>query len=283
MNYINIKTKEALAAYLDSLEENRCQVIALDMEAELNRHAYGEKLCLIQIFDGIQKIIVDPLNIDTHTLKTFFENRNILKIVYDASSDSSLMKNAYDIQIKSVLDLRPAVDLLEHDKKDLHSVIAAELGIVLTQKEKYQRYNWTKRPIDRQAIEYALNDVNYLFKLKDALLKKLSAGKLLDVFILKNLQVQNKDYARNPEDRYRKIKGYHSLSDAERQIFKRVFDIRDKYAKMCNMPAYNVINRTDLLNLARDAGYLNQIRFPRRFSDSLIQNILQELRSAVRG
>jgi len=52
---------------------------------------------------------------------------------------------------------------------------------------------------------------------------------------------------------------------------------------MCNMPAYNVINRTDLIDLARDAGYINQIRFPHRFSDSLIQNILQELKCAVRG
>ena len=282
MNYINIKTKEALAAYLDSLEENRCQVIALDMEAELNRHAYGEKLCLVQIFDGTQTVIIDPFNIDINTLKTFFENRNILKIVYDASSDSSLMKNAYDIQIKSVLDLRPAVELLEYKKKDLHSVIAAELGVVLTQKEKYQRHNWTKRPIDKLALDYAISDVTYLFRLKDALLKKLYAAGLLDIFILKNLQVQNKDYARNPEDRYRKIKGYHTLSDDERRIFKKVFDIREKYAEKCNMPSHNIISRTDLLNLARDAGHINNIRFPRRFRDSLIQSILQELRSVGR-
>lgn len=279
MNYQYIKNKHELRSYLESFEDKKPYIIALDIEAELNLHEYGEKLCLIQIFDGTNQVIIDPLEIDNHTLKILFESRYILKIVYDASSDSSLLKNTYDIDIKSLLDLRPAVELLHYDKQDLHSVIIAELGITLTSKSKYQRHNWTKRPIDKQAIDYALNDVIYLFKLKDALFTRLYTRNLLDVFILKNLQVQNKDYARNPEDRYRNIKGYYALSDDEKGIFKRVFDVREKYAKMCNMPAYNVIKREDLLNIARDTRYIDEIRFPNRLSPDLIQRILTELKS----
>lgn len=279
MNYQYIKNKHELRSYLESFEDKKPYIIALDIEAELNLHEYGEKLCLIQIFDGTNQVIIDPLEIDNHTLKILFESRYILKIVYDASSDSSLLKNTYDIDIKSLLDLRPAVELLHYDKQDLHSVIIAELGITLTSKSKYQRHNWTKRPIDKQAIDYALNDVIYLFKLKDALFTRLYTRNLLDVFILKNLQVQNKDYARNPEDRYRNIKGYYALSDDEKGIFKRVFDVREKYAKMCNLPAYNVIKREDLLNISRDKRYIDEIRFPNRLSPDLIQRILTELKS----
>jgi len=279
MNYQYIKNKHELRSYLESFEDKKPYIIALDIEAELNLHEYGEKLCLIQIFDGTNQVIIDPLEIDNHTLKILFESRYILKIVYDASSDSSLLKNTYDIDIKSLLDLRPAVELLHYDKQDLHSVIIAELGITLTSKSKYQRHNWTKRPIDKQAIDYALNDVIYLFKLKDALFTRLYTRNLLDVFILKNLQVQNKDYARNPEDRYRNIKGYYALSDDEKGIFKRVFDVREKYAKMCNMPAYNVIKREDLLNIARDKRYIDEIRFPNRLSTDLIQRIITELKN----
>jgi ribonuclease D len=282
-NYNFIKTKEELIAYLKDLEDKKCRIIGLDIEGENNLHAYGETLALIQIFDGTNSVLIDPLGIDNHNLKVFFENRDILKIMYDASSDSSLLKNACNIEMKSVLDLRPAVELLDLEKKDLHSVIASELGITLTKKSKYQRHDWMKRPIDKEALDYAINDVTYLFKLKDALLKKLYTENLLDVFILKNLQVQNKDYFRNPGDRYGKIKGYHTLSDAEKGTFKRVFDIREKYAKKCNLPAFNVINSSDLINLAKDAGYIDKIRFPYRFSGSLIQSILEELRSTERG
>lgn len=227
-------------------------------------------------------MIIDPLAIDKHSLKLLFENRDILKIMYDASSDSSLLKNACNIEMKSVLDLRPAVDLLKFDKQDLHSVIASELGVTLTKKAKFQRHNWMKRPIDKEALEYAINDVTYLFQLKDALLKKLYTENLLDIFILKNLQVQNKDYFRDPEDKHRKTKGYHTLSDEQKRTFKKLFDIREKYAKKCNLPAFNVINTNDLLNLARDAGYIDKIRFPYRFKDSLVQSILEELRNVGR-
>lgn len=282
MNYKYIKNRHELRSYLDSFEEKKPYVIALDIEAELNLHAYGEDLCLIQIFDSTDKIIIDPLEIDNHILKVLFESRNILKIVYDASSDLSLLKNTYNIDIKSLLDLRPAVELLHYAKQDLHSVIAAELGVTLTGKSKFQKYNWKRRPLDEQAIDYSLNDVIYLFQLKDALFKKLYAGKLFDMFILKNLQIQNKDYTKNPGDRYQNIKGYHALSAGEKGIFKKVFDVREKYAKMCNMPSHNVINREDLINLAKDAGYLEKIKFPKRFSRELVQKILKELESVVK-
>jgi ribonuclease D len=278
-NYNYLTSNEELISYLEDLEDKKCLVIALDIEAESNLHAYGEKLCLIQIFDGTNRVLIDPFEIDNIGLKTIFETRNILKIMYDAGSDSSLLKNTYNIDIKSVLDLRPAVELLNFEKQDLHSAIAIELGITLTKKLKFQRYNWMRRPIDKEAIDYAINDVIYLFRLKDALYKNLYTKNLLDMFILRNLRVQNKDYARNPRERHRNIKGYHSLSDEEKRIFKRVFDVRDKYAKMCNMPSYNVINKVDLINIAKGVKHFDELKFPKRFSESFIQSIITELKN----
>ena len=282
MKYTYIKSKDELLAYLKRFEDVKHQVIALDIEAELNRHAYGERLCLIQIFDGVNKVLIDPFEIDNHTLRILFENKNILKVIYDASSDSSLMKNAYAIEIKSILDLRPAVDILDYEKKDLHSVIASELGINLTEKSKYQKYNWTRRPIDKQAISYALNDVIHLLRLKDAIFKKLCSRKLLDLFWLKNLQIQDKDYTRDSRNRYTKIKGYHTLTGKERGTLRKVFDVRDKYARLHNMPPHNIIKATDLINIAKDAECIDGLRFPKRFNNDLVQKIVHELKSVAR-
>ncbi len=282
MNYIYIDDKIELRAYLKRFEEKVHHVIALDIEAESNLHAYGEKLCLIQIFDGVNNVIIDPLQIEIDTLKRLFENTNILKVMYDAGSDLSLLKNTTDIEIKSILDLRPAAELLAYDKKDLHSVIAYELGIFLENKKKYQKHNWIKRPVSALAISYALNDVIYLLALKDVILAKIYAKKLLETFMLKNLQVQNKDYTRNPEDKYRKISGFSSLRDDEKTIFRKVFDIREKYAQKCDMPPHNIIRKTDLINIVRDTGFVNEIHFSKRINSDVIQNLQRELRKVVK-
>jgi len=283
VNYINIENEAELRSYLKKFEDKELQIIALDIEAESNLHAYGEKLCLTQIFDGVNNIIIDPFKIDNDTLKLLFENTNILKVMYDAGSDLSLLKNTADIEIKSILDLRPAAELLNYEKKDLHSVIAFELGIFLEKKRKYQKYNWIKRPVSEHAIDYALNDVMHLLALKDIILAKLFAKKLLEPFLLKNLQIQNKDYTRDPEDKYRKINGYSRLQKDEKSVFRRVFDIRDKYAELYNIPPHNVIHKADLIVIVKDAKYIDEIRFTKRISINLIQDILHELRIAIKA
>src|SRR4030067_799562 len=283
MNYINIENEAELRSYLKKFEDKELHIIALDIEAESNLHAYGEKLCLTQIFDGVNNIIIDPFKIDNHTLKLLFENTNILKVMYDAGSDLSLLKNTADIEIKSILDLRPAAELLNYEKKDLHSVIAFELGIFLEKKRTYQKYNWIKRPVSEQAIDYALNDVMHLLALKDIILAKLFAKKLLEPFLLKNLQIQNKDYTRDPEDKYRKINGYSRLRNGRKAVFRKVFDIREKYAKLFNMAPHNVIQKSDLIVIVKDAKYIDEIRFTKRISMNLIQDILHELRIAIKA
>jgi ribonuclease D len=282
INYIKIESSAELRSYLKKLDDKKQNVMALDIEAESNLHAYGEKLCLTQIFDGINSVIIDPFQIDNSSLKLLFENPKILKVMYDAGSDLSLLKNAHNLEIKSILDLRPAVELLDYDKKDLHSVIADELEITLEKKRKYQQYNWTKRPISDQAIDYALNDVLHLLILKDIILAKLYVKKLFEPFFLKNLQIQNKDYTRDPEDNYRKINGYSRLRNDKKAVFRKIFDIRGKYAKQFNMSPHSVIQKSYLINIVKDPKFIDKIQFSKRVSTASIRDILRELRMAVK-
>jgi ribonuclease D len=279
MGYKYIKDDAGLSAYLAGFENKKQYTIALDLEAELYRHAYGETLCLVQVFDGTNEVLIDPLKMDHRLLKHFLENRDIMKIMYDASSDLSLLKNALQIEMKTIFDLRPAVELLAYEKKDLHSVIAADTGIILENKAKFQKQNWMRRPITEAALDYALNDVRYLFKLKDVMLERLYQAGLMETYIMKNMQVQNKDYTRNPNDRYRKVKGYYGLQEAAKKVFCLAYDVRDAYAKQLNMPPHNVIGGDDLLQLSQDAGRIETIRFPRRFSPEMIRDIKRDLRA----
>ena len=278
MNYTKITNNTDIHALLSKWNQNRIKFIALDIEAESNLHHYGEKLCLVQVFDGKENIIIDPFKIKRIHIKNMLENPHILKIMYDATSDLSLLKNAHDMEIKSILDLRPAVELLDYERKDLHSIIAKELNINLDKKKRYQQYNWTKRPLPEDVISYALNDVIHLFKLKEAIFLKLSKHKIMDEYILKNLQIQIKDYKRNKEDKYNKIKGYNRLNKIEKNKAKNVFDIRDKHAKDLNVPPNNVIPNNMLIDIVKRKVHIHDIPFSIKMREDKIRIIIEELK-----
>ena len=130
MSVTELKTKEEIDQYLDTMSDSNPDMIAIDIEGEFNLHCYGEHLCLVQIYDGTNEIIIDPFKLkDFAALKSIFEKRDLLKIMYDATSDAALLSVEYGIRIKSILDLRPAVMLLDYQKQSLSNVLAAELGI----------------------------------------------------------------------------------------------------------------------------------------------------------
>jgi len=275
--YTFVDTNRRFISYLEKFEEKKKYVVALDTEANSNRHAYGFQLSLVQINDVSDIILVDALQINNRTLRRFFENRNILKVMYDAPHDIYLLKNANGIDLKSVLDLRPGVELLSFEKKDLHSVIRAELGVKLEKKRKFQTHNWLRRPIDPEALNYAANDVRYLLRLKDIILSKLHKKKQMDSFILENLRIQNKDYSEVPEERYKKVKGFNQLVDSEKKLFQRLYSVRDKYAQLVNMASHNLINNQLLLRMAKHELTPGELRFPKRINREIIPDIVREL------
>ncbi|MFC2035516.1 hypothetical protein ACFLUJ_05265 [Chloroflexota bacterium] len=282
-NYTLINADADLKNYLGDLLEAKQIAIALDTEANNHRYAYGQQLCLIQIYDGTSSVIVDPYNIEDETLKNLFENRDILKIMYDATNDISLLVNSKNITIKSILDLRPGVELLKYERKDLHSVIHMELGIELKHKAKFQGYNWLRRPLPEEALEYALNDVKYLPRLKDIILKKIYEKQLLDLFLLRNIRVQNRDYFNDPKDNYQRVKGYKGLSDEYKPRFKQLHTVREEYAKLVNLPSAHIIPNRLLINIASGTQTLEDIVFPKRLGGKLVDRMLWDLKQVIQS
>ena len=280
-NYTLITTGADLQKYLDNLLEAKQIILALDTEANNHRYAYGQQLCLIQIYDGIRSIIVDPLNIKTGTLRNLFENRDVLKIMYDAPSDISLLVNSKNMTIKSILDLRPGVELLEYEKKDLHSIIYAELGVELMHKKKFQKYNWLHRPLSEESLEYAINDVKYLLRLKDIIMSKIYKKQVLDLFILRNIRIQNRDYFNDPRDNYQRVKGYKELDDKCKPRFQQLHAVREKYAKLVNMPSAYIVSNNLLINIASGRQTLDDISFSKRLKENLRDNMLRDLKQVI--
>lgn len=279
ISYKVVSSDREIVEFSKYLYNNDIKTISIDFESENNLHEYGSKICLIQIFDGKNYFVIDPFQISKEQLKSFLEDKKIVKLGYGCESDMSLLFKQYQIRIKALYDLKIMVDVLGIEKKGLGEVNRLLLGIEgESNKKKYQMHNWTRRPIDKQAIEYALSDVAHLFSLRAMLLDKILSqgliGLLLEQFVKKEY-----DYEKIPIPTIFKSREFGDLNKGEKEIAKSIYEIREKYAKEQNCPANDLIRNSDLLAIARDINVIASIIPGEKIDSSRFYKMLDEIRT----
>ena len=277
-SYTYIAQNTELAAYLKRLKERGVKEVALDLEGEFNLHVYGERFCLLQLYDGEEEVVVDPFTVAGDLMRDLLENRNLLKITYDSTSDRVLLAKTHGIVMNSILDLRPAVELLDFERNDLSSVLGESLGLAAPgSKKRFQQYDWTKRPIDPAAIEYAIRDVRHLFELKDALLERLVRGGRLEEYILENLKRQDRPPETDRKPGVFRSGRHRRLTPSQQKEFQRLYDIRDRHARELDLPPNTVISNNDLFALAADEISTADVTGNRRLPPDRLTRIIAEI------
>jgi ribonuclease D len=277
ISYKVISSDGDIIEFVKYLSSNDIKTIAIDFESENNLHEYGSRICLIQIFDGINYFVIDPFRISKEQLKSFLEDKKIVKLGYGSESDMSLLFKQYQIRIKALYDLKIMVDVLELEKKGLGEVNKLLLGIQgESDKKKYQMHNWTRRPIDKQAIEYALSDVAYLFSLRTVLLEKILNQGLVGL-LLEEFAKREYDYEKTPIPTIFKSREYSDLRRDEKERAKLIYEIREKYAKEQNCPANDILQNKDLLHIARNQAFITSIVPGRRIDPGRFNKMMDEI------
>ncbi|MFW5786453.1 MAG: 3'-5' exonuclease [bacterium] len=277
-DYTYIDTNAAFGDYLKDLKNRGVWEVALDIEGEFNLHVYGERFCLLQLFDGEREVAVDPLAVSRDLLKQLLEDRNLLKITYDCAGDRLLLAKSHGILMSSILDLRPAVELLGYPKQDLGSILEDVVGIrAESSKKRFQQYNWTRRPIDPAAIEYAVQDVRHLFALKEALLQRLAEAGRMEQYILENLKRQDREPDTTRKAGVLRSGRFKRLSRNRQREFERIYEIRDRYARELDLPPDTVLANKDIFALVTDEISLGGIRSNRRVPREKIEALKDEI------
>jgi ribonuclease D len=281
-SYKVISTDRDIIEFSKYLIDNVIGTIAIDFESENNLHEYGSRICLIQIFDGRDYFIIDPFGISEEQLKRFLEDKKVIKIGYGCDSDKSLLFKQYKIRIKSLYDLKLLVDVLDIEKKGLGDVNKLLLGVESdTNKKKYQMHNWTKRPIDKQAMEYALSDVAYLFSLRKILLDKILSEGLVGLLLEQFVQ-REYDYEKIPIPTILKSREFNDLHRDEKERLKTIFEIREKYAKEQNCPANDILRNNDLLSIARNPSMIISILPGRNINQDRFYKMIDEIKNVCK-
>lgn len=224
--------------------------IGVDIECENSFHHYGTYISIIQISTEMEDFIVDVIEIkDIEPLIQILNNPNILKIFHNIDFDFRILNYQFNCIPKNIFDTQIAASFLGKESLGLGNLLEEYFNI--NKKCKFQKADWTRRPIKKELLDYAANDSSYLIKLKDILTNELiQAGRLK--FILeefKKLEHTKRIYS---EPKFSEVKGFRALTAQQRSVLKEVFLVRKKLARETDKPVHFVISNKLLLIIAKE-------------------------------
>ncbi|WP_046245209.1 ribonuclease D [Hymenobacter terrenus] len=240
--------------------------IGIDLEFDDMRHRYGRHLALIQIFDGKEVYLIDPLPLpdmsaELESLFAVLRDPTVAKVFHSCKSDILLLDEVFGVNCRNIVDTSVQFTLLaaEDNNISLGRLIQAELGFEVDKGE--QKSNWLKRPLTEAQKEYAANDVLYLFELTDRLSARLTELGRGDWAKQENLALEAVRYGRDDPRPWSRNAAKYKITPQEMPIFRELYLLRDAVARQLDRPPYHVLSNDRLAELTRQPiENVNQLR-----------------------
>ncbi len=241
-----VQTNQRLLQAMEDIQQY--DTIGVDLEAN-SFYRYYEQICLVQFATPSKIYLVDTLaDVDHSLLKPVFENSSIEKIFHDpVSYDIGILKQKFSIYPVNIFDTQLAARLIGIRRLGLDFLLDKYFGVKIT--KKFKKADWGKRPLPKEWLVYAANDVRYLIELKALLLEELDS---VGVFRDKCKQMEKivrKTKVFNPE-KYLNLRGARNLSEQQRKILKNLYVWREREARKRGRPPFMVLQPSTLVALA---------------------------------
>ncbi|MCP4746364.1 MAG: ribonuclease D [Desulfobacteraceae bacterium] len=246
-DYEVITTEQDLTEFVQKTA--KAQIAAIDLESDSMYH-YREKVCLIQMAVNGYNVVIDPLLVkDLSALKPIFEDPATCKVLHGSDYDIRSLYRDYGISVNNLFDTQLASMYLGYKETGLESVVAHHFGIELN--KKYQKKDWSQRPLPDEMITYAALDVVYLIPLAKMLIKKLKTKKRL-VWVQEECErlskVRPNDCGNDP--RFLKVKGAGRLGANQLAVLEALLKMREEIACHKDRPLFKIIGNMTLLKIA---------------------------------
>jgi len=246
-----IESSSKMENLLERLNDEK--IIAVDTEF-FRETTYYPQLALVQIATASIVACIDPLAFDAKpALKKLLLDDDITKIFHSCSQDLEVLfyylgqipRSIYDTQIANAL-------LSEHHQIGYASLVENELGMLLDKSQT--RTNWLHRPLTEKQIQYAGDDVFYLYQLHSLLDKKLhSAGRKtwFDEESSKLLNNEN-NFMIASDKLWRRVKGATRLNKNKLAIVQSIAVWREQLAQQKDKTRRKILSDDIIIQLAND-------------------------------
>jgi len=227
----------------------QAEIIGVDLEAD-SMHHYFEKVCLLQVATDSASFIMDPLALrDLSALPPVFSNPRIRKVFHGADFDIRSLYRDFRIEVENLFDTQLACKFLGFRETGLESLLRSRFHVELN--KKYQRADWSQRPLSPEMLEYAAMDGRYLIPLARMLEKELKEKSRLS-WVEEECQFLSKVRFTPPSHNplYLRVKGAFRLDPRSLAILEALLKFRETQAQKSDLPPFKVLGNESLLELA---------------------------------
>lgn len=247
--YVYLDTQPAFDRFAATLAGTA--LLAVDTEAA-SFHRYRDRIYLVQLSTRDATAVVDPLAVaDLGALGRLLADPAVEVIFHDADYDLRILHRDYGYTATNLFDTRIAAQLLNEPGIGLAALLEKYLGVTLD--KKYQRADWSVRPLLAGMLEYAADDTRYLPRLRDILKEALiRAGRwhwAEEEFRL--LEQVRWTATGPPEEAYLRLKGARALKGHQLAVLRELFAWREQMAAQLDRAPFRVLMNEAMLTMAK--------------------------------
>lgn len=244
-----ITDSASLAALVQRLSAH--DFVAVDTEF-MRENTYWPELCLIQIASPDEAAAIDPMvdGLDLQPLwDLLVDNEDILKVFHAGGQDLEIVHNMTGKVPHPLFDTQIAAMALGYGEQVGYSnLIESMLGHSLDKGARFT--DWSRRPLDKRQIDYAIGDVTHLATVFPRMVQKLrKTGRGIWLDEEMERLADPSSFAFDPEDAWKRLK-LPSRNPAVLGRLKALAAWREKEARGKNLPRGRIVKDDTLADLA---------------------------------
>lgn len=227
-------------------------LLAVDTEAA-SFHRYVDRVYLLQISSRDLTVVVDPLAAtDLTRFGELLADPAIEIVFHDADYDLRLLEREFGFAATRLFDTRIAAQILNEPGIGLAALLEKYFGVKVD--KRFQRADWSARPLSPGMLEYAASDTHYLPALRDLLRDRLSAmGRLSwaeEEFALLE-RVRWATPSDQDEPAWLRMKGAKALRPRQMAVLRELVEWRDAVARRLDRAAFRVMGNEPMFVMAK--------------------------------
>ena len=225
--------------------------ICVDTEF-MRENSYWPELCLIQIADDEEAAAIDPMapGLDlTPLLDLLVANEDVLKVFHAGGQDIEIVYNLTGKTPHPLFDTQVAAMALGQGEQIGYSnLVETYLGIHVDKGARFT--DWSRRPLDKRQIDYAICDVTYLSEIFPRMLDKLrktGRGAWLDQEMDRLADPEH--YRNDPDQAWQRVR----ISSRKAEVLGRLKALarwRELEAQGKDLPRGRIVKDETLADLA---------------------------------